>query len=122
MPALTSLAEFRQAVADFPAGELEVAAEPAARAEAERSLAESGFLLLGEVHGVRENPLIIAALLRTFGLTSLALEWPQLAPVISAFLAGEALADDPQLWFGDGRSPPATWPCCASGRPPARWS
>ena len=104
MPALASLAEFRQAVADFPAGELEITAEPAARAAAERSLAESGFLLLGEVHGVRENPLIIAALLRSLGLTSLALEWPaELAPVISAFLAGEALADDPQLWSGDGR-------------------
>ena len=104
MPALASLAEFRQAVADFPAGELEVTAEPAARAAAERSLAESGFLLLGEVHGVRENPLIIAASLRSLGLTSLALEWPaELAPVISAFLAGEALADDPQLWSGDGR-------------------
>jgi hypothetical protein len=104
VPALASLAEFRQAVADFPAGELEVTAEPAARAAAERSLAESGFLLLGEVHGVRENPLIIAALLQSFGLTSLALEWPaELAPVISAFLAGEVLADDPQLWSGDGR-------------------
>jgi hypothetical protein len=104
MPALASLAEFRQAVADFPVGELEVAAEPAARAAAERSVAESGFLLLGEVHGARENPLIIAALLRSFGLTSLALEWPAgLAPVISAFLAGEALADDPRLWSGDGR-------------------
>ena len=104
MPALASLAEFGQAVTDFPAGELEVAAEPAARAGAERSLAESGFLLLGEVHGVRENPLIIQALLRSFRLTSLALEWPaDLAPVISAFLAGEALADDPRLWSGDGR-------------------
>ena len=104
MPALASLAEFRRAVADFPVGELEVAVEPAARAEAERSVAESGFLLLGEVHGVWENPLIIAALLRSWGLTGLALEWPaELAPVISAFLAGDALADDPQLWSGDGR-------------------
>jgi hypothetical protein len=104
MPALASLAEFRQAVSDFPVEELEVDAEPAAQAEAEQSLAESGFLLLGEVHGVRENPLIIAALLRAFGLTRLALEWPaELAPVISAFLTGEALADDPQLWSGDGR-------------------
>jgi hypothetical protein len=103
MPAVALLAEFRQAVADFPVEELEVGAEPAAQAE-ERSLAESGFLLLGEVHGVWENPLIIAALLRSFGLASLALEWPaELAPVISAFLAGEALADDPQLWSGDGR-------------------
>jgi hypothetical protein len=114
MPALAELGEFRQAVADFPAGEsgagesgageFEVAAEPAARAAAERSLAESGFLLLGEVHGVLENPLIIQALLRMFGLTSLALEWEAgLAPVISAFLAGDELADHPGLWFGDGR-------------------
>jgi hypothetical protein len=104
MPALASLAEFRQTVADFPIEELEVAAEPAAQAEAERSVAESGFLLLGEVHGARENPLIIRALLRMFGLTGLALEWPaELVPVISAFLAGDALADHPQLWSGDGR-------------------
>ncbi len=67
-------------------------------------MAESGFLLLGEVHGVRENPLIIAALLREFGLTSLALEWlGGLAPVVSAFLAGEGLADHPLLWADDGR-------------------
>jgi hypothetical protein len=104
MPAVASLAEFRQAVADFAAGELAVAAEPAARAAAERSVAESGFLLLGEVHGVRENPLIIAALLREFGMASLALEWPDgLAPVVSAFLAGEGLADHPLLWADDGR-------------------
>jgi hypothetical protein len=67
-------------------------------------VAESGFLLLGEVHGVRENPLIVAALLHEFGLTSLALEWPDgLAPVLSAFLAGAGLADHPLLWAGDGR-------------------
>ena len=92
MPALASLAQFRQAVADFPVEELEVAVEPAARAAAERSLAESGFLLLGEVHGVRENPLIIAALLREFGLTSLALEWPEgLAPVLRELAAAGPL-------------------------------
>ena len=115
-------------MADFPAGEtggggFEVAAEPAARAVAERSLAESGFLLLGEVHGVLENPLIIRALLRMFGLTSLALEWEAgLAPVISAFLAGDALATIPASGSATAGSPPATWPCCASGRRPARWS
>jgi len=104
MPALASLAAFRQAVADFPAADLGVEIEPAARAAAERSAAESGFLLLGEVHGVRENPLIIAALLREFGLAGLALEWPDgLAAVVSAFLAGEELADHPLLWVDDGR-------------------
>ncbi len=78
--------------------------EPAALAAARRSLDSSGLLLLGEMHGVRENPLLIRALMQAFGLTSLALEWPDdLAPVIQAFLAGETLADHPWLWGGDGR-------------------
>ena len=55
--------------------------EPAALAAAGRSLDSSGLLLLGEMHGVRENPLLIRALMQAFGLTSLALEWPDdLAP------------------------------------------
>ncbi len=104
MPALASLPAFAQAVADFPAGDLEVAMEPAARAAAERSVAESGFLLLGEVHGVQENPLIIGTLLQALGLTSVALEWPaELATVVRVFAGGGPLADHPALWFGDGR-------------------
>ena len=104
MPALASLAAFAQAVADFPVSDAGLVLEPAARAAAERSAAESGFLLLGEVHGVRENPLLIRALLQALGLTGLALEWDaELAPVVSAFLAGGALADHPALWSGDGR-------------------
>jgi hypothetical protein len=78
--------------------------EPSALAAARRSLDRAGLLLLGEVHGVRENPLLIRALLQAFGLTSLALEWPDdLAPTISAFLAREPPADHESLWFGDGR-------------------
>jgi hypothetical protein len=104
MPALASLAAFAQAVAEFPVSDPGLVLEPAAQAAAERSVRGSGFLLLGEVHGVRENPLLIRALLRALGLTSLALEWgAELAPAIRAFLAGGALADHPLLWFGDGR-------------------
>ena len=78
--------------------------EPAALEAARRSLDSAGLLLLGEMHGVRENPLLIRALMQAFGLTSLALEWPDgLAPVIQAFLAGQTLADHPWLWGGDGR-------------------
>ena len=48
--------------------------------------------------------MLIRALMRAFGLTSLALEWPDdLAPAIQAFLAGQRLADHPSLWGGDGR-------------------
>jgi erythromycin esterase-like protein len=78
--------------------------EPAALAAARRSLDSSGLLLLGEAHGVRENPLLIRALMLAFGLTSLALEWPEdLAPAIRAYLAGKTLTDHPWLWGGDGR-------------------
>lgn len=84
--------------------DLELETERTAVAAAQRSLDESGLLLLGEVHGVRENPLLIRALMQVFGLTSLALEWPDdLAPVMAAFLAGGTLADHRLLWPGDGR-------------------
>jgi hypothetical protein len=104
VPGVASLAEFRHAIARFTAGGLGVAFEPAALAAARRSLAEYGLLVLGEVHGVAENPLLIRALLAELGLSSLALEWfDGLAPVIRAFLAGGALADHEALWSGDGR-------------------
>jgi hypothetical protein len=45
-----------QAVADFVVADLDLEAEPAVLAAARRSLEDSGLLLLGEVHGVRENP------------------------------------------------------------------
>jgi hypothetical protein len=93
-----------QAAAEFVVTDLELEAEPSAVAAAERSLDESGLLLLGEVHGVRENPLLIRALMQLFGLTSLGLEWPDdLAPAVAGFLATGTLADHPQLWPGDGR-------------------
>ena len=104
MPSVASLAELRRAVAEFPVTGLPLTVEPAARAAAQRSLAGSGLLLLGEVHGVAENPLLIRALLAEFGLSGLALEWPaKLTPVISAFLAGGPLEDHWLLWPGDGR-------------------
>jgi len=91
-------------VAEFVVEDLGFVVEPAARAAAGRSLDSSGLLLLGEMHGVRENPLVIRSVMQAFGLTSLALEWPdELAPVVRAFLAGEPLADHPSLWGGDGR-------------------
>jgi hypothetical protein len=104
VPGVSSLEGLDRAAADFAVTDLSLMIEPSARAAARRSLEESGFLLLGEVHGVRENPLVIRALMQAFGLTGLALEWPEdLAPIAGAFLAGGRLADHPLLWFGDGR-------------------
>jgi hypothetical protein len=94
----------QQAAADFTVTDMSLVIEPSALAAARRSLDESGLLLLGEVHGVRENPLIARALMQAFGLNGLALEWHEdLAPVAGAFCAGGALADHPLLWSGDGR-------------------
>jgi hypothetical protein len=86
MPALASLAAFTQAVAEFPVSDPGLVLEPAARGAAERSAAESGLVLLGEVHGVRENPLLISALLQALGLTGL-------TPVRAAHRPGPAVAE-----------------------------
>ena len=104
VPCVTSLEALHQAVAEFAVTDPGLVIEPLALAEARRSLDSAGLLLLGEMHGVRENPLLIRALMQAFGLTSLALEWPEdLAPMIRAFLASGTLADHPWLWGGDGR-------------------
>jgi hypothetical protein len=104
MPGIASLEAFERAAARFEITELELVIEPPAGAAVRRSLDQSGLLLLGEVHGARENPLIIRALMQAFGLSGLALEWPgDLMGVISAFAAGGKLGDHPQLWLGDGR-------------------
>jgi hypothetical protein len=104
VPCVASPEALLHAAAEFVVADLDVVTEPAALAAAQRSLDDSGLLLLGEVHGVRENPLLIRALMQAFGLTSLALEWPDdLAPVIATFLATGTLAEHPLLWSGDGR-------------------
>jgi hypothetical protein len=104
MPGVASLEGFRRAVAEFSVTDLDVVFESSALAEARRALNESGLLLLGEVHGVRENPLLIRALMQEFGLSGLALEWHEdLTKTIRAFLHGGALTDHPLLWSGDGR-------------------
>jgi erythromycin esterase-like protein len=104
VPSVTSLEELHHAAAAFTVADAGLVIEAAALEAARRSLEASGLLLLGEVHGVRENPLIIRALMLALGLNGLALEWPaELAPAIGVFLAGGTLADHPLLWAGDGR-------------------
>ncbi len=104
MPRIASLDALERAAAGFEVTDLKLMIEPSAQATIRQSLDRSGLLLLGEVHGVGENPLLIRALMQAFGLGNLALEWPgDLAEVIGAFLAGGTLPDHPMLWLGDGR-------------------
>ena len=76
MPCAASLDAFRQAIAESTVADPGLVIEPAALAAARQSLDSSGLPLLGEVHGVRENPLLIRALMQALELTGLALEWP----------------------------------------------
>jgi hypothetical protein len=99
-----SVEALAQAAAGFVVEDLDLELDPVAVAAAQRSVEESGLLLLGEVHGVRQNPLLARALMQAFGLSRLALEWPQdLTPAIEAFQARGTLEDHWLLWAGDGR-------------------
>jgi hypothetical protein len=52
VPTVATLAALDRAAADFEVTDLPLDIEPPAREAAQRSLADSGMLLLGEVHGV----------------------------------------------------------------------
>lgn len=53
-----------QAAADFEVADLDLQAGPPTVVAAQRSLDDCGLLLVGEVHGVKENPLLIRVLIR----------------------------------------------------------
>jgi hypothetical protein len=104
MPGVASLEEFQRAVDEFDITSSRLIIDPAALAAARQSLDQSGLLLLGEVHGVRQNPLLARALMAALDVTGLALEWPAvLAAAASGFFADGQVPDHPQLWGGDGR-------------------
>jgi hypothetical protein len=104
MPGVASLEEFQRAVDEFDISCSRLTIDPAALAAARQSLDQSGLLLLGEVHGVRQNPLLARALMAALDVTGLALEWPaELATAVGGFFADGRVPDHPQLWDGDGR-------------------
>jgi hypothetical protein len=104
MPGVASLEAFQRAVNEFDVRSYRLTIDPAALAAARQSLDQSGLLLLGEVHGVRQNPLIAGSLMVALDMTGLALEWPAaLAQPLSGFFNDGLVPDHPQLWGGDGR-------------------
>jgi hypothetical protein len=104
MPGVASLEEFQRAVDEFDITSSRLTIDPAALAAARQSLDQSGLLLLGEVHGVRQSPLLARALMAALDVTGLALEWPAgLAAAVGGFFADGRVPDHPQLWGGDGR-------------------
>jgi hypothetical protein len=104
MPGVASLEAFQRAVNEFDISSFRLSIDPAALAAARQSLDQSGLLLLGEVHGVRQNPLLARALMVALDVTGLALEWPAaLASAVSGFFTNGQVPDHPELWGGDGR-------------------
>jgi hypothetical protein len=93
MPAV-AIDTFLAAAEAFPAA-VEISWSEGAIAAAEISLEEHGLLLLGEYHGVAENPLIVETVARAFEIDMLAFEWP--------FDHEEPLLEDTLAWVGDGR-------------------
>jgi hypothetical protein len=91
MPGVGTREELQREIDEVDVEELALDAEPSALNSARRSLEESALVLLGEVHGVRENALIIRALMRSLDLSALGLEWHEgLSTVVSAFASAAA--------------------------------
>ena len=104
MPGIASLEAFRAGVNRFDITDFQLDVDSAALAAGRKSLDESGLLILGEVHGVRQNALVARALMVALGITGLALEWPaDLASAVGGFFSDGQVPDHPQLWAGDGR-------------------
>ncbi|SEH01638.1 hypothetical protein SAMN05444920_12186 [Nonomuraea solani] len=104
MPGIDTLDGLLQAVEEFDTDGYELPVEAAALDRARGSIEESGLLLLGEIHGVKENPLVILGLMRLLGLTHLALEWSEnLKPQLDRYLTDGTGLDHPLWWLGDGR-------------------
>lgn len=103
--------QFAAAVAEhpFPAFEL----DPAALARARQTVAETGLLLVGEPHGVRETPSVLYALATALGTRAVAFEWSHEEmdePLAAFFRTGTfdfellwSLPADSELFCGDGR-------------------
>jgi len=104
VPGLSAFADFHLALARFPVDDLGLTAQAAALALARSSVEGTGMLLLGEVHGVAENPLVIRELVALLDLRWVALEWPrELDDTVRAFVDTGMLHDHPFLGWGDGR-------------------
>src|SRR5690349_25011860 len=104
-------AEFAAAVAEHPFADF--ALDPEALARSAATLAETGMLVVGEAHGVRETPSVLYALATALGSRALALEWSheEMDEPVQAFLrdgsfdfgALWSLPASAEFFCGDGR-------------------
>lgn len=79
---------FTQEVEQYVVNEIETNFDEQAVTRLTKSLERTNMFLLGEMHGVAENPNIIYTLFKKFGFKRLALEWdgPELQDLVNEFL------------------------------------
>ncbi len=98
--------DFWHAVDRFPLIEMPLAMPADVERRLQECLMAGGPLLLGELHGAAENPVVVHALMRRLGLRVLALEWdPNFAPALQQYLLGEVVDTWPAQFSSssDGR-------------------
>jgi hypothetical protein len=79
---------FTEAVEAFSVAQLPLEVEPAAGDRVRAAVATGGALLVGERHGVEQNPLVAYTLMHRFDVRILCLEWPaDLEPAVERYLA-----------------------------------
>src|SRR4051794_39420966 len=94
MPAVAR-PEWLAAAERYPDAPAALTWSPGAMRLAEASLERHRLLLLGECHGVAENPLIAETIAAALQVDTIALEWPG-ADI-------DRVLEDPIAWCGDGR-------------------
>lgn len=98
------LTKFIEAINTDPVLEIETDFDENATRSLESELANAKLFMLGETHGVKENPDIIYTLFKKFGFRNLALEWePPLKEKVQRFLNGETLDFESIKDSPDGR-------------------
>jgi hypothetical protein len=110
MPRVDTIEALTAAVRSFDATPLGLQVDPEADAAVRESLRRTGLVLLGEVHGVAQTPVLIDELMAWFGLGGIALEWNEdLRPWLDRWLTNGILTDAgweypmAEVWSGDGR-------------------
>ena len=95
---------FRQAIEATTIQELPTVIDQRIMNRLKDTLRRTGMVLLGEIHGVQENPLIIYTLIKQLGCRGLALEWRgSLKSVVQTFIETGQLAYDAIEDNQDGR-------------------
>ena len=95
---------FVEAISSVSIAEIPTEFDESASQNLATDLEKTNLLILGEMHGVKENADIIYTLFKRFGFRNLALEWePELKDVVEKFLTSGELDFDAVKDSPDGR-------------------